>query len=110
MTIPLAHQLTKDENDNQKDQKQQNLVKNTNRLANILHALANGFALSAHGDNLADHLIQTNVAIAVLVKRGKGLVGLFSELRAEHLLKIFRQQRFAALDAKRHPDAASQSF
>jgi len=103
-------QLTKDNYDNDEDHKEEDLIKHPQGLADILHAAGDCLSLLANLDNLADHLVDANVAILVSVDGVEALLSLFPLSRTEHVNDVLLRQRVTINGDKRHPEAAGQGF
>ena len=101
---------TEDDDNNDADHEEEDLVKDTQSLTDILHAVGNGLALLADIDNLENHLLEGNVAVLVGVDGGEGLLGVVLVGRSQDLQDVVDRQGVAALDDEGHPDAAGQGL
>lgn len=86
------------------------LVKDSEGLASVLHALDDGLALLSDVDKLADHLVEADVAVQVVVDGVEGLVGLVPVGGPEHLVEVFGIEGVLALGDKGHPDAPAEGL
>lgn len=102
--------LTENEDADKDHYKQENAVKDAESLSDVLHAVCDGFALLADLHNLANHLVQADVAIAIGINGIEAFVGLVAVCRAKNLLDIIAIQIIVALAYKRHPDALGKSL
>ena len=100
------------ENNNNDDQnhKQQDLIKHRQGLTDVLHAVRDGLSLLANVDNLADHLVETDIAVLVSVDGIEALLGFFAVMLAQHFNDVVQQQGLLAFGGKRHPDTASHGL
>lgn len=99
-----------DEDDKHKDNEEQDLIKDSESLANIFHALPDGLSFLANLNNLADHLIKTDVAIGVAVDGVEGLLGLGLVCGSEDFFDILQVEFLVIFHNKGHPDSTGEGF
>ena len=76
MPCKIISRLTKDEDADDEDNREQQTVKCVDSRVDIMHTSVNRFALSGVIGDGENHLLKTDVAVAVAVKRIKTLFSL----------------------------------
>lgn len=102
--------LTEDEDTDNKDDSGEQTIEHVDRLINIVHASSHRLAATSNLRDRKDHLVETDIAIAILVESREGFLSFDFPARAKNFDNVIVKEGVSAFDDERHPKTLGKSL